>query len=270
MDKEQVLLQTEQLLKANELDGKLAKYVYEGLFDKNKLDDSELNIYKDKINLVLNGISPQYAVGYVNFYGYNFIVNNNVLIPHFETEELVYYTLEYIKKYFNNNISILDIGTGSGIIAITLKKELPLANIYASDISLEALEVAKENAKLLDAKINFVYGDLLEPVKDKKFDLIIANLPYIREDEQIDKIVYDNEPHIALFGGEDGLNHYRKLFKDILLVLKNKALIALEIAEGQIQETEKLLAKYLKDKPYIFKKDMSGRTRMLFIFNNID
>jgi release factor glutamine methyltransferase len=271
MNKQELLKQTEKLLNDSKLDIKLAKYVYEGLFnDKNKIDDDELKLYKEKIQCIINGMPPQYVIGHVNFYGYNFKVNKKVLIPRFETEELVYCTLEYVKKYFDNKIKILDIGTGSGVIAITLKKKIPDSIVYAIDISSDALKVAQENAKSLDVDINFKNGNMLESVKNQTFDIIIANLPYIRDDEEIEKIVYDNEPHIALFGGKDGLRPYEALFKDVLSILNDKFLIALEIADWSQEELEVLLKKYLKNKLYIFKKDMSSRTRMLFIFNNLD
>ena len=139
----------------------------------------------------------QYIIGNVEFYGYKINVNKNVLIPRFETELLVEKTINYIKKYYNKKIDIIDLGTGSGCIAITLKKEID-CNMDALDISKKALEVAKNNAKLNDVEINFINKDMLTPL-DKKYDVIISNPPYISYDEEIMDIVKNNEPNIALY-----------------------------------------------------------------------
>lgn len=270
MNKQELLKQTEQLLINNSLDPKLAKYIYEGLFNNDNLDDIDLKLYQEKINCIINGISPQYVLGKVNFYGYDFNVNNNVLIPRFETEELVYNTIEYIKKYFDNNTSVVDIGTGSGAIAITLKKELPNLDVYATDISNEAITVAKDNAKVLNADIKFLVGTMLEPLGNTKFDVIISNPPYLRKTDAIDKIVIDNEPHIALFGGEDGLKYYKEILKSAKNYLNDRSMICFEISEEIKQDLEIIVKEYFPHSKYEFKKDMSLRTRMLFIFNNID
>jgi len=139
------------------------------------------------------GEPVQYIVGNVDFYGYTFKVNPCVLIPRFETEELVSKTIEYADAVFKEPFKAVDLGTGSGCIAITLKKKLGnKINISAVDISKDALEVAKLNAKENDADISFYHGDMLEPL-DEKFDLLISNPPYIKKDEEIMKIVKENE-----------------------------------------------------------------------------
>ncbi len=212
----------------------------------------------------------QYIEGYVNFYGYDFKVNKYVLIPRFETEELVENTIIYIKEYFKENIDIVDIGTGSGNIGITLKKELPNINITMTDISKKALKVAKYNAHKLNVEASFIHGDLLTPLKNKKFDVLISNPPYIREDEEIDPLVKDNEPHLALYGGKDGLKYYKVLLKDVKNVLKDKSLIALEIGATQKKDLITLIKKYFPHSKYEIKKDLQKRDRMVFIFNNID
>ncbi|MFA5602399.1 MAG: peptide chain release factor N(5)-glutamine methyltransferase [Bacilli bacterium] len=212
----------------------------------------------------------QYIDGYTNFYGYDFKVNKHVLIPRFETEELVENTIIYIKKHFKNNINIVDIGTGSGIIGITLKKELPNINMTMTDISKKALKVAKYNANKLNIKANFIQGDLLIPLKDKTFDVLISNPPYIKTNENIDPLVKNNEPHLALYGGLDGLKYYKILLKDAKKILKNKSLIALEIGADQKSDLIKLIKKYFPNSKYETKKDLQKRDRMLFVFNNID
>ena len=142
--------------------------------------------YKGNINEAierLNNNEPlQYIIGDVDFYGNKIKVNQNVLIPRFETEELVENTIKLIKEKFNNNIKVLDIGTGSGCIIISLKKELNNINAYALDISKEALEVANENAKINNVKINFINSNVFSNIIEK-FDVIIINPPYIAYDE---------------------------------------------------------------------------------------
>ena len=124
------------------------------------------------------GEPVQYIVGEVDFYGYKIKVNKNVLIPRFETEELVFKTINYLNKYFKRPIKIVDLGTGSGCIAISLKKKLPQASISAVDISNQALIVAKENALLNKVELNFYLGNMLEPLNDT-YDCIISNPPYL-------------------------------------------------------------------------------------------
>lgn len=220
---------------------------------------------EDAIKRLESGEPVQYIVGNVDFYGYTFNVNKNVLIPRFETEELISYTLELLKER-NETLDILDIGTGSGCIAITLKKELKNTNITAIDISNEALTVAKENAKLNNVNINFKNSDVFENINDK-YDVIISNPPYIKETEVIDKLVKDNEPAIALYAGVDGLDIYKKILKDAKKYLKDKYLIALEIGETQAKDIKELAIKYLDNCNVIIKKDIYERNRFIFIEN---
>ena len=192
------------------------------------------------------------------------MVNENVLIPRFETELLVEKVIHYIEKYFDKKIDILDIGTGSGCIAITLKKEVN-ANIDAIDISEEALEVAKENAKLNDVDIYFTQGDLFSNIS-KKYDVIISNPPYLSKDEEVMDIVKNNEPHIALYADNNGLKIYERIFRDVKNYINRRSIIAFEIGYTQEKELEKLCKKTFPQDKYIFEKDLSGKTRYLFIF----
>ena len=150
-----------------------------------------------------SGIPVQYIVGNVDFYGNTFKVNKNTLIPRFETELLVEKTIKYINKYFNNEIKILDIGTGSGCIAITLNKLLDNSMVTAVDISKEALDVARENNKINNTDVNFIKSDVFSNINDK-YDVIISNPPYISYDEDIMDVVYNNEPHMALYADDNG------------------------------------------------------------------
>ncbi|MGN1183014.1 MAG: peptide chain release factor N(5)-glutamine methyltransferase, partial [Faecalibacillus sp.] len=158
------------------------------------------------------GIPIQYIKGYETFFGRDFKVNEDVLIPRYETEELVENILYRIDDYFQSyqEIKLCDVGTGSGAIAITLALEEPRLKVIATDISKEALVVAKDNANHLNAQVEFRYGDLLQPLLDtnEKVDIFVSNPPYIPNDQQIEAMVKDNEPHVALFGGNDGLYFY--------------------------------------------------------------
>ena len=219
---------------------------------------------EDAIKRLNNGEPVQYIVGNVDFYNSNFIVNKNVLIPRFETEELVQNTINFIKEYFDKP-KVLDIGTGSGAIAISIKKDID-SIVYATDISKEALEVAKENAKRNNVDINFVNTNIYDGINEK-FDIVISNPPYIRYDEEIEDIVKNNEPHIALYADNNGLYFYEKILKNIKNILNDKYLIAFEIGKDQAEEINKLKDKYLPDSNIILKKDLEGRDRMIFIYN---
>ena len=219
----------------------------------------------DAIKRLNDGEPVQYIVGNVDFYKYNFIVNKNVLIPRFETEELVLNTINFIKEYFKEPIKVLDIGTGSGAIAISIKKEIN-GEVYATDISKEALEVAKENASRLEADINFINTNIYDGITEN-FDVIISNPPYIRYDEEIDEIVKNNEPHIALYADNNGLYFYEEILKNINTILNDKYLIAFEIGKDQGNAINELKEKYLPESNILLKKDLEGRDRMIFIYN---
>lgn len=224
---------------------------------KKYLDSSLLEEGLEKLK---KGIPVQYIVGNVDFYGNQIKVNENVLIPRFETEELVYKTIERLKN--KENIDIVDLGTGSGCIAITLAKELN-CNVDAVDISNKALNVAKENAISNNVSINFYLGDMLSPL-NKKYDCVISNPPYIAYDEEIMAIVKNNEPHIALYAENNGLACYEKILSNCKNYLKENALIAFEIGYKQADEIKKLAHKYL-DCDVVVEKDMQQRDRFIFI-----
>lgn len=220
------------------------------------------NPTKENIDRLNNGEPVQYIVGNVSFYGNIIDVDKRVLIPRFETEELVENTVKYIKKY--NYKSIVDIGTGSGCIAITLKKFFPEILVDAVDISKDALEVAKKNVNKNNVNIDFYEGNLLEPLS-KKYDVIISNPPYIAYDEEIMDIVKNNEPHIALYASNNGLYYYEEILKNVYKYINNNGLIAFEIGYNQGEEIKKLASKYLNKYDFEIKKDMTGKDRMVFI-----
>lgn len=256
-----------------------AKILLAELLNKNPLEllnylDYKVNIelsnkYKEELLALKNGKPLQYVIGNVNFYGIKYYINENVLIPRFETEELVENTINYIKKYFNYPIDIIDLGCGSGVIGLTLEKKISTKSVDLIDISPKALTVTKKNIINLNSRANIMENNFLENI-NKKYDVIISNPPYIKTDEQIENIVKENEPHIALYGGKEGLDCYKEILKNINNNLKEKALIAFEIGSSQAQDLIKLINIYLTNVKIIVKKDLSGRDRMLFIFKNIE
>ena len=219
---------------------------------------------------IRKNIPVQQIIGYVYFYGYKFSVKNTVLIPRFETEELVANVLMLYDEHFNNKaIDLVDVGTGSGCLAITIKKEEPKINVVATDISDEALEIAKQNAVDLNAEVEFIQGDMLEPVYDRRFDILVSNPPYIPQEEKVEDIIYDNEPHVALFGGEDGLKFYRVILANAKDILKEKAIIAFEHGYDKGQELRDIAEKHFPDSNIYTLKDMQGLDRMTFVIKGL-
>ena len=221
---------------------------------------------EDAIKRLDNNEAVQYIVGNVNFYGYELDVNKNVLIPRRETEELVYEVINRSKNF--NNPVIIDVGTGSGAIAITLSKELK-SHVYASDISPDALIVAKKNCTKTKADITFYEGDMLKPYIDNniKVDIIVSNPPYIKLDEEIEDVVKNNEPHLALYAQDNGFEYYKKILSTAKEILNDKFLIAFEIGNTQANDIKNIVKKYFKDVKVEVKKDLSDNDRMFFVYN---
>lgn len=198
------------------------------------------------------------------FMGFDFEVNKHVLIPRPETELLVETIIKDIATKQRNNIAILDLGTGSGAIAITISKILPNAKVTATDISKEALEIAKKNNKHLSASVSFVQGNLFEPIKNCKFDIIVSNPPYIPTGEinKLDPTVKDFEPKMALDGGADGLEIIRKIVGSAKSYLNQGGCLALEIGFGQAAEVSKFF-KYAGFQDISIIKDYAGIDRII-------
>ena len=211
---------------------------------------------------ILENIPVQYIIGYAYFYGYKFKVNENVLIPRFDTEVLVESVIEEIKKSFKESIRIVDIGTGSGCIAITLFKELSNVIVDAIDISLDALDVAKKNSKLLEANISFIENNMLEGI-NTRYDVIISNPPYIDENEEIMDLVLNNEPKLALFSSDNGLYHYKTIIDQSLVNLKENGFIAFEIPDNKCDKIYEYANKFYKNIKVI--KDYNNQRRVLII-----
>lgn len=221
--------------------------------------------YEEGLKQYKKGKPLQYIVGTAPFYDLTLKVNENVLIPRFETEYLTEKTINYSKKHFQNKIKILDIGTGSGAIAITLKKHLD-SNVTASDISLEALKIAKENAKQNNVEITFIHSNIFENIKGK-FDVIISNPPYIAYDEEVEEIVKNNEPHLALYADDNGLYFYKEIIKSSQKYLNKKSILAFEIGMTQGNYLKEYANRYFPNSKISIEKDLTGRDRYLFIIN---
>ena len=220
---------------------------------------------KTKCDYFLNqyikkNIPIDYILGYRYFYGYKFKVNKDVLIPRVETEELVERVLILIDRF--NLLNVLDLGTGSGAIGISIKKENPKCNVILSDISDEALEIAKQNSQLLHTKLEIKKSSWLENINEK-FDIIICNPPYIPLQENLNPRV-KKEPRIALFGGSRGLDHYNTILMSVKKNLKENSIIAFEHAYNQSAEITNLIKKYLPNFEVKTVKDYQNRERFTF------
>lgn len=236
----------------------LKKYIKE----KN-LDEAYYNKCLEELE---KGRPIQYIIGEVNFHGYDFTVNENVLIPRYETELLVDKAIQRINKMFPGKcVNIVDLGTGSGCIAITLKKKLN-CNVDAIDISREALAVARENAKRNNALINFICDDMTT-YTESKYDVVISNPPYISRNEEIMDIVKNNEPEIALYADDNGLYFYEKIIENIPKITNGKYLACLEIGNTQAKAIKMMAQRKLKNAYVYIEKDYAGLDRYVFIIN---
>lgn len=217
----------------------------------------------DGIKLLESDIPVQYIVGNVDFYGNTINVNNNVLIPRFETELLVDKLIKRCKDKFSKKIDILDLCTGSGCIAITLDKEID-SNVDAIDISCDALDVALENNKKNKTNVNFFESDIFSNV-NKKYDVIVSNPPYISYDEDIMDIVRNNEPHIALYAIDGGLYFYKEIIRDMSNYLNDNFIVAFEIGEKQSGLIVDIINLYFNNVNISIEKDYNDRERFIFI-----
>lgn len=239
---------------------------------EDEIPNDVIDKFMKKYDRYLNHNEPvQYLIGYACFYGYDFNVTNDVLIPRPETEELVENVLLKYDKYFKGKkVNVCDLATGSGCIAVTLAKEEPNMRLTATDISHNALEIAKSNAKKMGVDVDFKEGDMLAPLGDLKFDIFVSNPPYIPDNEIVDPLVKDNEPNVALFGGSDGLKFYRIILRDLKKHLNDKALVAFEHGYDKKLEIEAIAKEYFPNARIETKKDLEGRDRMTFIYVNLD
>ncbi|MFH1173226.1 MAG: peptide chain release factor N(5)-glutamine methyltransferase [bacterium] len=208
-------------------------YLY--TYPEKELTNKQKREYGQLIKKRAARMPTAYLTGHKDFYGLDFKVNKNVLIPRPFTESLVE---QVIKEVGNKKIIIADIGTGSGCIAIALKKHLPQATVYATDISPKALVVAQKNAKKNQVKIKFLKGDLLKPIRDKKIDYLIANLPYLKASQIKDELKY--EPRTSLIGS---VNDIKKLLQQITKLKEKPTKIFLEIDRRQTKAIKESIKK---------------------------
>lgn len=226
----------------------------------------EISIEKEKLIMEavlkrLKHIPIAYIFGRTNFYGYDFKVNENVLIPRLDTEVLVEKLVKDVKNQ-NKQVSVLDIGTGSGAIIIATKKETD-AKCYAVDVSDKALKIAKENAELNNAEVCFIKSDLFENIKDLKVDYIVSNPPYIETEvvKGLELEVVSNEPILALDGGEDGLDFYRRIIQDAKKHLNDHGKLYFEIGYNQGASVSILMKEDFEEIEVI--KDYGGNDRVV-------
>lgn len=274
-----LLRQAEARLEAVEVPGAYAKYILNELLlnqERNlyleldqALDEPTLAIFTAMMDRLVTQEPLAYVLGYQVFLGYPIDVNPSVLIPRPETEELVLQVLMSIDARFAHvaHPRVVDIGTGSGAIAIALKKEEPRLEVLASDISEAALNQARHNANKLGASITWYLGSLAQPLVDRheKVDVIVCNPPYIPQDESVDVSVKDFEPHVALFGGEDGLTFYRQVMDQAPLIPNRPGLMAFEIGWNQKEALTKEAKARFPHSTVTCYRDMSGKDRILMI-----
>lgn len=233
-----------------------------------EVSEDVIKSFNEAINKYLyENIPVQHITGIQEFFGYDFNVDNTVLIPRPETEELVENILLTYDEFMDHDVDVVDIGCGSGCIGITLKLEEPRMNVTLTDISFEALEKAKENAKKLGADVKFLQGDMLKPLEGMKFDILVSNPPYIPTNEEIQSLVKDNEPWVALFGGEDGLKFYRIILSEAKKYLKGRNIIAFEHGFDKNKEIKELALKYFPNAEVRQIKDIFNKDRMTIIIN---
>ena len=232
---------------------------------RQEMPESIYNVWQQDLKKVREGLPPQYIIGSCEFYGLRFKVTEATLIPRPETEELVENCLSTNDK--TKPLKILDIGTGTGAIALTLKHEAPMWDVTASDISSEALAIAGQNKRKLGLEVRLVEGDLIEPVKTELFDIIVSNPPYIAEDEWdvMDESVREYEPKLALFAPNQGLEIYERLAQELPSITHEKSKIYLEIGYLQGESVVSLFKETFPNHKVMCQKDFFGQDRMIIV-----
>ena len=270
----QILSKGMIILKGNNVEGPklkarlLLQYIlkkprqYLIIYDNKEVEKKEQWEYFVNIEKLANGVPLQHITHHQEFMKMDFYVDENVLIPRPDTEILVEETIKIAKKM--NKPQILDLCTGSGAIAISIAKNVPDAKVYAIDISPKALEIAKKNAKELDAKVKFIESDLFSKIGKTKFDIIVSNPPYIKKDimSYLSKEVR-KEPEIALDGGIDGLDFYRKITTQAIDYLKFGSYLCFEIGYDQKEDVIDIIKKQEHYSNTYCQKDLGGNDRVI-------
>ena len=227
----------------------------------------DLQVFSNQFNRFLKGEPIQYILGETEFLGYDFYVDKRVLIPRQETEEVVMQAyLRALQEFGDNVINVADICCGSGVIGITLAKKLKVRYLFMSDISEDAISVAKENAKRNDVIANFFVGNACDELvkAGAKVDLLVANPPYILNKKEVDDSVLKYEPHLALFADEE-LSVYKSIFQSLSKIKNKKLLCVFEIGYDLKEKLTKLLEKTVKNATFGFVKDINGKERILIL-----
>lgn len=277
MNRRQAITRACLLLRRQGKEESLARFLLMYILDENsqqftnniseQLSKEKEELYFSLIDKHIEKNMPlSHLAGFEYFYDRKFKVTKDVLSPRMETEELIYKVIECIKSINKNNIKILDLCTGSGIIGITLRKELESKSleVVASDISEEALKVAKENAIMNEAEVKFIQSDIFENINEK-FDIIVSNPPYIAYNDKItmEDNVLNYDPHLALFAEEDGMYFYREIVENAKEYLEEDGLVFFEIGYDQREKILKLANENgFKAEVY---KDINGRDRMAIL-----
>ncbi len=262
------------ILKSNNIDSPklkarlLLQYVlkksrqYLIVYDNEEVGKKEQWEYFVNIDKLAKGVPLQHITHTQEFMKMDFYVDENVLIPRPDTEILVEEVINIAKKM--DKPKILDLCTGSGAIAISIAKNVPNAEVYAIDISEKALDIASKNAQRLEANVKFIKSDLFKNLKNMKFDIIVSNPPYIKK-EDIQYLSEDvkKEPQIALDGGYDGLDFYRKISKQAIDYLKFGSFLCFEIGYDQKEEVTEIIEKLEHYKGTYCKKDLCGNDRII-------
>ena len=240
---------------------------------QDEADPQIVEKFTEMVDRYINeNIPPQYILNKTFFFNYPFYVDNGCFIPRSETEQLVEETIYRIDDLFEgkSDLKIADVCCGSGAIGITLKKEIDNCSVYMCDVSPEAVNITKKNAKSLGADVVVECGDFITPILNQKltFDVLLCNPPYIKNSEKLSSLVVDNEPNIALFGGEDGLDFYRIIFKHFDEIINDKGFMGFEFGYDQKELLEKLVLETFPKYKYEFLKDYNKLDRMLFIYKN--
>lgn len=275
MNIKQALEEAKNILKSNNFEDSniIAKELLSYVLKKDKvyltinsdtaLTDTEYAEFTKYIEQIIDGKPVQYIIQKQEFMGMKFFVNEDVLIPQPDTEILVETVLDICKRYGKQSLRILDLCTGSGAIAISLSKILN-TQVFASDVSTKALKVAEKNNVMNNTKVEFIESNLFEKINGEKFDIIVSNPPYIKNEEikSLSKQV-QNEPYIALAGGEDGLDFYRKIIDEAYKYINKNGYLCLEIGYDQKEDLIKLIK---QNENYEYEnciKDLSNNDRCI-------
>lgn len=275
MNIKQALEEAKNILKSNNFEDSniIAKELLSYVLKKDRvyltinsdtaLTDTEYAEFTKYIEQIIDGKPLQYITQKQEFMGIDFFVNEDVLIPQPDTEILVETVLDICKKYDKQSLRMLDLCTGSGAIAISLSKILN-TQVFASDVSTKALKVAEKNNVMNNTKVEFIESNLFEQINGEKFDIIVSNPPYIKNEEikSLSKQV-QNEPYIALAGGEDGLDFYRKIIDEAYKYINKNGYLCLEIGYDQKEDLIKLIK---QNENYEYEnciKDLSNNDRCI-------